>query len=89
MKKYKITITRPAWIQETYEVSSSEGIQMGINPSNAPWTIRKWLEYDSTVQLGTEVSCHMDTSNTVGAEIHEDEFSEITLDEIEEHYEPF
>ena len=89
MKKYKITITRPAWIQETYEVSSSEGIQMGINPSYAPWTIRKWLEDDSTVQLGTEVSCHMDTSNTVGAEIHEDEFSEITLDEIEEHYEPF
>ena len=85
MKKYKITITRPAWIQETYEVSSSQGLRMScLSTPCPPSIIRKWLEDDTTIQLGTEVSCHMDTSNTVGAEIHEDEFAEITLDEIEE-----
>ena len=53
---------------------------MEINPV----IIRKWLEDENTIQLETEVSCHMNSSNAIGAEIHEDDFAEITLDEIEE-----
>ena len=53
---------------------------MEINPV----IIRKWLEDENTIQLETEVSCHMDSSNAIGAEIHEDDFAEITLEEIEE-----
>ena len=45
---------------------------------------RRILEDENTIQLETEVSCHMDSSNAIGAEIHEDDFAEITLDEIEE-----
>jgi hypothetical protein len=79
-----IRITRPAWIKETYKVSfvgdslPEEGEE--IDPS----VIRQYLEDENTIQLETEISCHMDSSNAIGAEIHEDEFAEITLDEIEE-----
>ena len=84
-----IRITRPAWIKETYRVEFTpndaiiptkgmEGMQV------SPLYARQWLEDGATVQLETEVSCHMDSSNAIGADIHEDEFAEITLDEVEE-----
>ena len=89
-KKTKlIRITRPAWIKETYKVQFNT--PHAIMPSKGmegmevtPCYIRQWLEDENTIQLETEVSCHMDSSNAIGAEIHEDDFAEITLDEIEE-----
>ena len=82
-----IKITRPAWIQETYKVSLSplsniptkihEGME--INPV----ILRKWLEDENTIQLETEVSCHMDANDSHLDEM-EDDYDRITLDEIEE-----
>ena len=90
-KKTKlIRITRPAWIKETYKISmpSYPDFVMDEFPEEgkgiAPSVIRQWLEDENTIQLETEVSCHMDSSNAIGAEIHEDNFAEITLEEIEE-----
>ena len=77
-----IRITRPAWIQETYKVSTS--LESGERLWCDPKVIRSWLEDEDTIQLETEVSCHMDSSNAIGAEIHEDDFAEITLNEIME-----
>ena len=77
-----IKITRPAWIQETYKVSTS--LESGERLWCDPKVIRSWLEDEDTIQLETEVSCHMDSSNAIGAEIHEDDFAEITLNEIME-----
>ena len=81
-KKHEIMITRPAWITETYQIELDEGEEIHNDVDSN--TIRKWLEDLETDQLGTEISCHMDSSNAVGAEIHEDDFAEITINEIEE-----
>jgi len=80
-----IKITRPAWIQETYKISFLQsGMTIpkegkGIDPS----VIRQWLEDENTIQLGTEVSCHMDANDSHLDEM-EDDYDRITLDEITE-----
>ena len=78
-----IRITRPAWIKETYKVSfvgdslPEEGEE--IDPS----VIRLYLEDENTIQLETEISCHMDANDSHLDEM-EDDYDRITLDEIEE-----
>ena len=52
---------------------------MEINPV----IIRKWLEDENTIQLETEISCHMDANDSHLDEM-EDDYDRITLDEIEE-----
>jgi hypothetical protein len=85
-KKTKlIKITRPAWIKETYKVSF---IQSGMTmPKEGeeidPSVIRQYLEDENTIQLETEVSCHMDANDSHLDEM-EDDYDRITLDEIEE-----
>ena len=79
-----IRITRPAWIQETYRITTDMDSSYSRENKVHPKIIRSWLENEDTIQLETEVSCHMDSSNAIGAEIHEDDFAEITLDEITE-----
>ena len=79
-----IRITRPAWIQETYRITTDMDSSYSRENKVHPKIIRSWLENEDTIQLETEVSCHMDSSNAIGADIHEDEFAEITLDEVEE-----
>ena len=81
-----IRITRPAWISETYKITTDMGKDCEGDVLN-PKVIRSWLEDEDTIQLESEISCHMDSSNAIGAEIHEDEFAEITLDEIIEDVE--
>ena len=76
-----IRITRPAWISETYRITTAMESSVTTVDNDI---IRSWLENEDTIQLETEVSCHMDSSNAIGAEIHEDDFAEITLDEITE-----
>ena len=85
-----IKITRPAWIQETYKVSFSELMTDGLLPTKIlegmeinPVIIRKWLEDENTIQLETEISCHMDANDSHLDEM-EDDYDRITLDEIEE-----
>jgi hypothetical protein len=80
-----IRITRPAWIKETYKVSF---IQSGMTmPKEGeeidPSVIRQYLEDENTIQLETEVSCHMDANDSHLDEM-EDDYDRITLDEIEE-----
>lgn len=83
-KKFQVMITRPAWIQEIYEVELEWDEAMNTHKGRNIKAVRKMLEAESTVQLETNVSCHMDTTNTVGANIHEDEYAEVHIDEIEE-----
>ena len=63
MEKYKISITRPAWIVESYEVT--------LDSAESPHFLKKsggkldnheveYLLDDNAVQLTTEVSTHMD-----------------------------
>ena len=80
-----IRITRPAWIQETYKVSAflESGIVEKEGDVLNPEVIRSWLEDKDTVQLETEISCHMD-ANDSHLDTMEDDYDNITLDEIEE-----
>lgn len=84
-----IKITRPAWIQETYKVSmpSYPDFVMDEFPKEGeeidPSVIRQYLEDENTIQLETEISCHMDANDSHLDEM-EDDYDRITLDEIEE-----
>ena len=82
-KKYQMMVTRPAWIQEFWEVELDENEPLPEKGQNIE-AVRKLLEAESTVQLETNVSCHMDTTNTDGSNIHEDEYAEVWIDEFVE-----
>ena len=80
-----IRITRPAWIQETYKISS---VFVGdlLPPTGKeidPSIVRMYLEDHETIQLESEISCHMDLTNFADF-AQEHDFADITLDEIEE-----
>ena len=79
MKKYKITIERPAWIEETWIIETDDKPTAG---SPADTLLDKWLD-DNAEQLGTEVLRQMDDEEM---KIHG---FEIYLNDVEEHYEPF
>ena len=79
MKKYKITIERPAWIEETWIIETDDR-QMTGSPANTAF--KEWMD-DNAEQLGTEVLRHMDDEER---KIHG--FC-IELNDVEEHYEPF
>lgn len=56
--KYKITVERPAWIEETWVVETDDIIK----PSSVftkCYLPEKWMD-DNAEQLGTEVLRHMD-----------------------------
>ena len=78
MGKYKISITRPAWIVESYEVT--------LDSSESPHFLKKsggkldnkdveFLLDDNAIQLTTEVSTHMDEDERrlFGFEVYLDE----------------
>ena len=52
MKKYRITVERPAWILETWTIETDDKI-------NFDWLPKKWMD-DNAEQLGTEVLRNMD-----------------------------
>ena len=79
MKKYKITIERPAWIAETWIIETDDRPMVG-SPANT--VFKEWMD-DNAEQLGTEVLRHMDDEER---KIHG--FC-IELNDVEEHYEPF
>ena len=79
MKKYKITIERPAWIAETWIIETDDKLERGKLSPDKP---DKWMD-DNAEQLGTEVLRHMDDEER---KIHG--FC-IELNDVEEHYEPF
>ena len=79
MKKYKITIERPAWIEETWIIETDDKPETG---SFTDCVFDKWMD-DNAEQLGTEVLYLM---NDEERKIHG---FEIYLNDVEEHYEPF
>jgi flavin-dependent dehydrogenase len=86
MKKYKITIERPAWIEETWIIETDDKPTAG-SPADTLYyhhlkQLDKWLD-DNAEQLGTEVLLLMDDSER---KIHG---FEIYINDVEEHYEPF
>ena len=81
MKKYKITIERPAWIEETWIIETDDK-PTADHLSPADPLLDKWLD-DNAEQLGTEVLLLMDDSER---KIHG---FEIYINDVEEHYEPF
>jgi len=79
MKKYKITIERPAWIEETWIIETDDKPERG---KLSPEKLDKLMD-DNAEQLGTEVLYLM---NDEERKIHG---FEIYLNDVEEHYEPF
>ena len=79
MKKYKITLERPAWIAETWIIETDDRPMVG-SPANTAF--KEWID-DNAEQLGTEVLRHMDDEER---KVHG--FC-IELNDVEEHYEPF
>jgi hypothetical protein len=79
MKKYKITIERPAWIEETWIIETDDRPMTG-SPANTLFD--KWMD-DNAEQLGTEVLRNMDDKER---KVHG--FG-LYLNDVEEHYEPF
>ena len=79
----KIIITRPAWIQETYLISAEfSGVCLPeVGEEIDPTVVKMYLEYHQTVQLETEISCHMD-ANDAHLDAMETEYDRIYLDEF-------
>ena len=79
----KIIITRPAWIQDTY-LNSAEfsGVCLPeVGEEIDPTVVKMYLEDHQTVQLETEISCHMD-ANDAHLDAMETEYDRIYLDEF-------
>ena len=87
-KRYKMSITRPAWIKETYEFSDFPMEEYNLKNIKKDVLYRqkffeKVFENDCDY-MESEISCYMDTTNSVSADIHEGEYGELFLDNIEE-----
>ena len=79
----KIIITRPAWIQETYLISAEfSGVCLPeVSEEIDQRVVKMYLEDHQTVQLETEISCHMD-ANDAHLDAMETEYDRIYLDEF-------
>jgi hypothetical protein len=88
MKKYKITVERPAWIEETWIIETDDRPMTGstnqyAKDAEAITNLSEgWMD-DNAEQLGTEVLRQMDEEEM---KIHG--FA-IYINDVEEHYEPF
>ena len=83
-KKFQVMVTRPAWIQEIYEVELEWDEAMNTHKGRNIKAVRKMLEDESTVQIESQISCHMDHTNGVDCLRGRDEYAEVHIDEIEE-----
>ena len=79
----KIIITRPAWIQETYLISAEfSGVCLPeVGEEIDPTVVKMYLEDHQTVQLETEISCHMD-ANDAHLDAMESDYDRVYLDEF-------
>lgn len=79
----KMIITRPAWIQETYLVSAEfSGVCLPeVGEEIDPSVVKMYLEDPQTVQLETEISCHMD-ANDAHLDAMESDYDRVYLDEF-------